>query len=145
MKRFDFRLWLARLLIATVIAWNVQAAVFFLVNPSAGAADFELSGVSGATVMTGVAILFLMWNVPYVVAFWHPRHHRLSLWEALTMQGVGLLGEVFILLSQPLISHAQLVDSILRFITFDAIGLVALGAALILTKIPRERLAKPVG
>jgi len=135
------RLWLARLLIAVVITWNLQAAFIFLINPGAYVSTFELSGVPGAAALRGVAVLFVMWNVPYLVACWQPRLHRLSLWEALAMQAVGVLGEIFILLSLPT-GHTLLVDSLLRFITFDAIGLPALGAALILTKTPLKRPAK---
>ena len=133
MSRFDGRLWLSRLLIAVVIAWNLQAAFSFLANPGVYASAFELSGISGAAALRGMAVLFGMWNVPYLVACWQPRRHRLSLWEALAMQGVGVVGETFILLSLPP-GHTLLVDSILRFIAFDAAGLPALGVALLLTK-----------
>jgi hypothetical protein len=136
-RKFDWRLWLTRLLIAVVIAWNLQAAFIFLKNPDAYAPAFELSGVSGAAAVRGMGVLFVMWNVPYLVAGWQPRKHRLSLWEALAMQAVGVLGETFILLGlHP--GHTLLVDSLRQFIAFDAAGLPALGAALLLT---RSRLA----
>jgi hypothetical protein len=135
-SRFDRRIWLGRLLIAAVIAWNLQAAFAFLVNPAAFVPSFELSGVPGAAAMRGVAILFMMWNVPYLVACWQPARHRPSLWEALVMQAVGVLGETFILLSLPS-GHPLLAGSLLRFIAFDTAGLPALGAALLLTRIPK--------
>ena len=135
MSHFDGRLWLARLLIAAVIAWNLQAAFIFLANPDAYAPAFELSGIPGAAAVRGIAVLFVMWNVPYLVACWQPRRYRLSLWEALVMQALGVLGETFILLSLPA-GHTLLADSILRFIAFDAAGLPALGAALLLTRPP---------
>ena len=135
MSRFDGRLWLARLLIAAVIAWNLQAAISFLSNPGAYASAFELSGVPGAAALRGMAVLFVMWNVPYLVACWQPRRHRFSLWEALAMQIVGVLGETFILFSLPS-GHALLVDSLQRFIAFDASGLPALGVALLLARSP---------
>jgi hypothetical protein len=135
-KGFDGRIWMARLLIAAVIAWNLQAAVTFLINPDAFVSSFELSGVPGAVALRGVAVLFVMWNVPYLIACWQPRRHRLSLWEALAMQTVGVLGETIILLSLPP-GHTQLVGSILRFIAFDAAGMPALGAALLLTHSPK--------
>ena len=135
MSLFDGRLWLARLLIAAVIAWNLQAAFIFLANPDAYAPAFELSGIPGAAAVRGIAVLFVMWNVPYLVACWQPRRYRLSLWEALVMQALGVLGETFILLSLPA-GHTLLADSILRFIAFDAAGLPALGAALLLTRPP---------
>jgi hypothetical protein len=143
MSKFAGRLWLARLLIAIVIAWNLLTAFYFLVDPDAYVSAFELSGVPGSAVLRSVAVLFVMWNVPYLVAFWQPSRYRLSLWEALAMQALGVLGEIFILFTLPP-GHTLLVDSLLRFITFDAIGLPALGAALILTKTPLEHLAKPL-
>ena len=136
MSRFDGRIWLARLLIAAVIAWNLQAAFSFLMDPDAYAPAFELGGVAGAAALRGMAVLFVMWNVPYLVACFQPRRHRLSLWEALVMQIVGVLGETFILFGLPA-GHILLAGSLIRFIAFDAAGLPALGAALFLTRTPR--------
>jgi hypothetical protein len=82
-----------------------------------------------------VAVLFVMWNVPYLVACWQPYRHRLSQWEALAMQAVGVLGETIILIGLPP-DHSQLASSLLHFIAFDAAGLPALGAALMLTRNP---------
>ena len=136
MSRFDGRLWLARLLIAAVIAWNLQAAFSFLMDPDAYAPAFELGGAAGAAALRGMAVLFVMWNVPYLVACFQPRRRRLSLWEALVMQIVGVLGETFILFGLPA-GHILLAGSLIRFIAFDAAGLPALGAALFLTRTPR--------
>jgi hypothetical protein len=132
-SRFDWRVWLSRLLIAIVIAWNLQAALTFFIFPEAYSPAFELSGVSGTAAMQGVAVLFVMWNVPYLVACWQPRGQRLSLWEALAMQVVGVLGETIILTGLPP-GHSLLAASLLRFIAFDTAGLPLLGAALLLTR-----------
>jgi hypothetical protein len=129
--KFDFRLWTARLLIAVVVAWNLQAALVFFLKPEAFSQGFELSSVPGAAAVRGIAVLFVMWNIPYLVALWHPRRNRVSLWEALAMQAVGVIGESLILFMLPA-GHSILHSSILRFITFDAAGLVALGAAVLL-------------
>jgi hypothetical protein len=72
-----------------------------------------------------------MWNIPYLVALWQPHHHRLSLWEALVMQTIGVFGESYILFSLPS-GHLMLHTSLLRFIAFDASGAVALLGALLL-------------
>jgi hypothetical protein len=69
-----------------------------------------------------------MWNVPYLVALWHPRKYRLALGIAIVMQLVGLVGESFILLTLP-DGHALLSTAITRFIIFDGGGLVLLIAA----------------
>jgi hypothetical protein len=123
----------ARIFIALVLAWNVQCAVAFLAAPAPYAAGFELAGAAGEAAVRGIGVLFLMWNVPYAVALWHPARHRVSLYEALTMQGIGVVGETLILLSLP----AALVvarASIGRFILFDAVGLVLLILAAGLTR-----------
>ena len=119
------RLWIARLLIGLVFSWNVQAALAFLIWPDSFAWAYELSGVPGAAAMRGVGVLFLMWNVPYAPALWHPVRFRLALLLALIMQFVGLIGESLILISLPS-GHITLGMSVLRFILFDAAGLVLL-------------------
>jgi hypothetical protein len=130
---FDRRLWLSRLLIAAVIVWNLQAALAFFIKPDAYISAFELNGVPGAAALRGMAVLFVMWNVPYAVACWQPRRQRVSLWQALVMQALGVLGETFILLNLPA-GHNLLAGSLQRFIAFDTLGLPALGAAVWLAK-----------
>ena len=119
------RLWLSRILIAVVTAWNLQAALVFILWPERFAPGFELTGVPGAAAVRGTGILFLMWNVPYLVALWHPRKYRLALGLALAMQLIGLVGESMILFSLP-DGYAQLRASITRFIAFDGSGLLLL-------------------
>jgi hypothetical protein len=131
----DTRLWAARLLIALVIAWNLQAALVFLLSPGAFAPGFELTGLAGEAAVRGIAVLFVMWNVPYCLALWHPRRNLLSLKEALAMQFIGLIGESFIFATlSP--EHALLQSSILRFVAFDAAGLAMLGLAFWLARKP---------
>jgi hypothetical protein len=131
MKRIYLRLWAARLLIAVVVAWNLECALVFLLNPGVYAPGFELTGIPGQAAVHGFAVLFVMWNVPYLVALWDPQRNRLSLWEALAMQVIGVLGESTILISLP-IGYPFLHTSILRFIIFDAAGVALLiGAALL--------------
>ncbi len=126
-------LWLARLLIAGVIGWNLQCAIVFFLQPDLYAPGFELAGVPGAAAVRGMGILFVMWNIPYLVALWDPRKHRASLWEAFAMQVAGLAGESALKLMLPP-GHALLAASILRFIVFDAAGLILLALALLLSK-----------
>ncbi|MGD8405520.1 MAG: hypothetical protein PVJ21_17820 [Anaerolineales bacterium] len=122
------RIWLSRLLIAIVTAWNLQAALVFILWPERFAPGFELSGVPGAAAVRGTGILFVMWNVPYLVALWNPRKYRLALGIALVMQFIGLVGESLILFMLPE-GHALLSTSIIRFIAFDGSGLLLLVAA----------------
>jgi hypothetical protein len=118
-------LWLARLSIGLVTLLNLQCALVFILWPQSYAPGFELSGVSGAGMLRGMGILFVMWNVPYLVALWHPAHHRLSLYEAMTMQAVGVVGESLILFTLP-VGHPILGASLARFIFFDGGGLILL-------------------
>ena len=74
-----------------------------------------------------------MWNVPYAVALWNPIRHRISLYEALAMQTIGLVGEGAIYLSLPG-AYDLLRASISRFILFDLVGLILLLVALFLTR-----------
>lgn len=120
--------WLARLLVGLVFAWNVQAALVFVLSPGAFVWGYELSGVPGEAAVRGVGVLFLMWNVPYAAALWNPVRYRLALTLALVMQLVGLVGESFIL-STLGAEHVILRASILRFILFDGTGLALLALA----------------
>jgi hypothetical protein len=131
MKKIVLRVWAARLLIAVVVAWNLECALVFLLNPDMFAPGFELAGIPGAAAVRGFAVLFIMWNIPYLVALWRPQRHRLSLWEALAMQTVGVIGESFILLSLPA-GHLALQASLLKFIAFDGSGVVLLIGAILL-------------
>ena len=127
------RLNLARGLIGLVILWNLQAALVFLLWPERFITTFELQGAVGAAMLRGLGVLFVMWNVPYLVALWHPVRHRISLYEALAMQTIGLLGETVIYLTLPAI-HLALRASVLRFIAFDALGLGLLLIAVWITR-----------
>jgi hypothetical protein len=126
------RLWLARLLIAIVFFINVEVGLEFVIRPQVFAPGFEVSGVVGATIVRAIGVLFLMWNVPYAFAAYHPVNHHTSLYEALIMQTIGLVGESYILWSLPA-GHPAAAATITRFIAFDGSGLVALLIAFALT------------
>ncbi len=127
------RLWLARALIGLVFLWNVQCALAFLVTPERYASGFELSGAAGEAMVRGMAVLFLMWNVPYAVALWQPVRHRVSLYEAIAMQTIGLLGESLILIALGA-GHLTAASSVTRFIAFDGAGLIFLVLAAWVTR-----------
>ena len=127
------RIDLARIFIALVILWNFQAAIMFLVWPDRLLLAYELQGAAGIAALRGIGLLFLMWNIPYMVAVWNPVKYRISLYEALVMQSIGLVGETIIYFSLPEI-HNLLRGSIMRFIVFDALGLVLLVIAAWITR-----------
>ncbi len=135
------RVWVARVLVGVVLFANVQCAVAFWRSPAGYAPAFELAGVPGEAAVQGFAVLFLMWNVPYVVALWHPRRHRAALWQALAMQALGVAGESLIWWHVPA-AYGVLRGSLLRFILFDAGGLIALCAAIAVSA-HRSELAQP--
>ena len=122
------KVWIARLLVAVVIFINLQAAVQYLLNPNAYSGAFELEGIPGMSAVMGVGILYVMWQVPYLFAATNPIAHRLSLPEAVLMQAIGLLGETWLRSRIP-VEHTVLRNSILRYICFDAGGLVLLVVA----------------
>lgn len=126
---------LARGLVGLVILWNLQAAVVFIAWPERYTAGFELQGIASEAMLRGLGVLFVMWNVPYAVALWHPVRHRVSMYESLAMQTIGLVGETAILLSLPA-AFELLRTSIARFIFFDALGLILLILAVLLTRKP---------
>jgi len=127
------RLWLARILIGLVTMWNLQAAMTFILWPNSYVASYELSGIAGEAALRGVGVLFLMWNVPYVVALWHPIRYRLALILTLVMQSIGLVGENLIL-STLSTNHGFLRASIMRFIVFDSAGLILLIIAFLIKR-----------
>lgn len=132
------RIWTGRVLIGLVVLINVQSALVFFLNPARFAPAYELNGIPGQAAIRGMAVLFLMWNVPYIVALVNPVKYRGSLYESIVMQSIGLFGESYILWTLPL-EHSILRGSILRFILFDGSGLVALALAAWVTKIPQDR------
>ena len=125
--------WIARMLIAIVIVWNLQSAFVFIFFPSRFVQAYELSGTAGEAAIRGFGILFLMWNVPYLFALKDPVRYQLALTFALLMQSIGLIGESYIF-STVAVEHALLRTSILRFIIFDGIGLLLLAIAYWITK-----------
>ena len=133
MHNIPIRLWIARLLIGLVTAWNLQAAFVFIFFPSRFVNAYELSGTAGEAAIRGFGVLFLMWNVPYLFALKDPIRYQLALTFALLMQSIGLIGESYIL-STLTVEHLLLRSSILRFIIFDGIGLLMLAIAYLVVR-----------
>lgn len=118
-------IWVSRILIGAVAFSNLLAAFQFMLQPNNYVSSFELQGESGAAVIQGMGLLFLMWNVPYIVALLHPVKHYVSLIEAVAMQAIGVVGESLLLfLLQG--GHQIIRASVIRFIFFDGGGLVLL-------------------
>jgi len=125
--------WLARGVILAVLLWNLSAALPFIAYPEAYAGAFELSGTVGAVLTRSIGVLFLMWVIPYLPAVLDPVRYRVCLAVILVQQGIGLTAESWMALTLPA-GHASLRATGLRFIAFDAAGLVLLTAAWWLTR-----------
>jgi hypothetical protein len=134
---FDVKVWVSRLLIATVTLMNLQAAFLFLLRPGDFAYGFEMTGTEGEAMMRGMGLLFLMWNIPYIFAAIHPSRNFISLIEASIMQFIGVAGETLILLGMPR-EHPLIEASVKRFILFDGSGFVFLIIALLLAVMARR-------
>lgn len=127
----------ARILIGTVLFFNLQCAILFILQAERFAPSFEVTGVSGDSIVRGMGILFLMWNIPYGFALWNPAQNHTSLIEAIMMQTTGLIGESILLITLPT-GHALLTATATRFILFDGSGLLALLVAYRLSS-PRKQ------
>jgi hypothetical protein len=126
------RIWTARFLIGFVVFINLHSAFSFLAHPSRYTTAYELIGVPGEAAIRGIAVLFLMWNIPYLFALWQPLKNRVSLSESILMQTTGLAGETWLVYQIPLM-HETLRHSIFRFIKFDSVGLLFLLIAIAIT------------
>jgi hypothetical protein len=136
------RNWIARGLIGIVIFFNLDAAFSFIFKPAQYSPGFELNGIPGQAIIQGMGVLFLMWNVPYLVSLLNPQKHFTSLIESVIMQAIGVSGESIILLTLQGV-HPLIKATTLRFIVFDGGGLVLLLIAFwIALKIRKNLLVK---
>ena len=121
----------ARIAVALVFALNVQCAVSFVLWPGAHAGGFELEGVPGAAAVRGLGVAFLMWNATYPVFIALPNRFKVVGGIVLAQQLIGLIGESLLL---PYLPHASFLfaASIMRFIEFDAFGLLIMTIAFVL-------------
>ncbi|WP_302963988.1 hypothetical protein [uncultured Adlercreutzia sp.] len=138
--------WIVRICFAFVFVVNVQCALGFVFTSEAYMGAYELAGVPGRVGVQGIGVAFLMWNCTYPLVIWQPRRHKTLAGVVLAQQIVGLVGESLIRVTLPA-GHDLLASSIDLFITFDAVGLVLMGAsfaALLLTsKCARKRSGRP--
>jgi hypothetical protein len=127
------KLWAARIAVMLVLMANLSAAIPYVLNPDGFASAFELSGVSGAAMVRGIGILFLMWCVAYVPTIVRPDRHPALLGVILVQQVIGLAGEGWIIASLPP-GYNTLSATGLRFMIFDSVGLALLIFAFMLVR-----------
>ena len=127
------RIWISRVLVALVFAVNVQCALQFILWPDAYTAAYQVEGASAVVMVRTVGICFLMWNATYPPVIARPDRYRMLFGVLLVQQTIGLVGESLLLASlQP--GLEVLASSIIRFIAFDAAGLVLLAVAFALSR-----------
>ena len=117
------RVWMARIAVGGVFLVNVSCAISFILWPERYVSGFELTGVPGAATVRGLGILFLMWNATYPPVVYQPVLHKTLFEVVLVQQAIGLAGETWLWLTLPA-GHAALLETGLRFIVFDGVGLV---------------------
>ena len=136
------RLWIARILVAVVFAMNVMCAVQFIVWPEAYTAAYQVQGPSAATMVQSIGICFLMWNATYPPVIARPARYRVLFGVVIAQQVIGLAGESLLYFSLGP-DLAVLASSVLRFIAFDAAGLVALAIAFAISRGACEKGSDP--
>lgn len=126
------RVWIARLLVAVVFAWNMQCALTFVLSPTSVMSAYQLYGTIGMAILQGMGVAFLMWNATYPAVIVAPQRFRSLFIVVIAQQAIGLIGETWIVLNLGT-GAADLGMSITRFIAFDAAGLVLLAIAFVLS------------
>ena len=128
--------WIARALVALVFVLNVQCALQFILWPGAYTGAYQVEGASAEVMVRTVGICFLMWNATYPPVIVRPERFRVLFGVVIAQQTIGLVGECLLLASlQP--GLEVLASSIVRFIAFDAAGLVLLVVAFFLSRTAR--------
>ena len=120
--------WIVRIVFAMVFLLNLQCALQFIIVPQDFIASYELDGPSGKIALQGLGIAFLMWNATYPFFLANPAKFSVVGIIILVQQAIGLIGESALMLMLPT-GHTLLSESILRFICFDGIGLIAMSIA----------------
>ena len=123
--------WVCRICFTIVFIVNLHCAISFIVDPGPYAWNFGLRGDSGHFAVRGLGIAFLMWNATYPVFIALPNLFKVVGGIVLAQQLIGLIGESLLL---PYLPHASFLfaASIMRFIEFDAFGLLIMTIAFVL-------------
>jgi len=131
-------IWFARIAVAIVFFLNVMCAVQFVTWPESYAPSYGLPPTPESYAMVaGLGVAFLMWNVTYPAVIASPTRFRALFVVVLCQQLIGLVGESWILwqLVGAGLGGSLMAGGILRFIIFDAGGLVLMLAAFIMLQL----------
>ncbi len=122
------RQWIARILVLAVFASNMYCALTFVLNPASFTGAYQITGPGAPSAIAGMGVVFAMWNATYPPVIALPDRFPVLFGVVIAQQVIGLAGESWIY-STLGPSQAILSASIMRFIVFDAIGLVLLAIA----------------
>lgn len=127
-RRTGIAAWICRVCFTIVFVLNIQCAFSYVLFPGDYTSGFQLSGLEGAVAIQGIGVAFLMWNATYPAFIVNPSRFKVFGFVILAQQTIGLLGESAIFFSLPA-TAPTIASSILRFITFDAVGLILMASS----------------
>lgn len=136
-KRRNTLNWIARVLVLAVFIGNMQCALLFILHPQDIVGAYQIAGSGAEPVARSIGISFLLWNCTYPAVIWNPERFRSVFVVVLAQQAVGLLCEIWLYTTLD-VQTAQLADSIMRFIWFDAPAFIAMIVAFLISR-PRPR------
>lgn len=117
---------IARFLYLCVFVSNMICIVAFIADPASYTSSYQVNGAAGAVAaIQGIGVAFAMWNVTYPFFILNRNDNKALALAIIVQQAVGLVGEIYIR-SGLGPECAGLNESIVRFIWFDAGGLVLL-------------------
>ena len=132
---------IARLTYTAVFISNLICIIAFIFNPADYTYSYGVSGCIGScAAIQGLGVAFAMWNTTYPFFIIRPDKNKTLGLVIILQQLVGLIGELYIR-STLSADAAVLSSSILRFVYFDAGGLVLLvaGYAICFIAVPRSK------
>jgi hypothetical protein len=128
--------------VLVVFFLNATCALQFIVMPNACAPAYGLPvNPDSATMVAGLGVAFLMWNVTYPAVIVDPvRFHALYV-VVLVQQAVGLVGEsvLWMRLAAANLADSAMAAGIFRFIVFDAGGLLLMLLAFLVLQAGKPR------
>lgn len=136
----DYAIWVVRLFVLIVFGWNILCAIQFIAQPDVYASAYQLEGIPGYAAIRGLGVAFLMWNSTYPFFIINPRKWPILGYVILVQQIIGIIGESFVLASLPVSGFAALSNSIMRFLIFDAAGLLLIVVSLIILRVTTRKI-----
>jgi hypothetical protein len=140
-KSGTWRLWIARVLIFAVFACNMQCVYSFMVHPEDAIAAYQLAGLGAEPVARSIGISFLLWNCTYPLPIFKPDRYHTVFGIVVFQQAVALILETWLLFTLGP-EQQVLADAIVKFIRFDAPGIVFLSFAFFLARPSKTGQAK---